>query len=156
MKYEALTVIRSSVRAAGRRAYHIKKYGRNTDKVAEAAAEEVSELFGPKTIRAAEREALLDWIRRQITSKFQQQEDREQINWLKDLEVQRPIRVRGVLVAIGDMTLDDVEEVRKQMDGNIGAAQAEKENFEAAAQIIEPIMKARGCTWGEAAATLKE
>ena len=156
MKYEALSLIRSTVIAGGRRAYHVK--GKKlADDQAKAGLSDARKQFSAKTMRTAAREALEDWARRSCAGKFGQlaHSDLKQIDWLVDLEVQRPFRSSGELIAIGDMTLDDVTELAQQMDANIAHAREERERFEAAKLIIVPIMEAHpGWTWGMAVESL--
>lgn len=156
MKYQALTIIRSIGMAAARRAYHVKGK-KETEDQAKAAIVEVAKQVSAKTLRDAHDEAYFEWWRRTLTGKFTQlaYDDIKQIDWLVDLEVQRPFRSRGELIAIGDFSLENVDELTEQMDTNIAQAVEERERFEEAKRIVVPIMKAHpGWTWRMAVESL--
>src|SRR4029077_1966649 len=114
-------------------------------------------IVSPATVRLAERESFLLQCRRELAGKFGQEKeyDVDQIDWLEDIDMQRPIRAKKQLIAIRDFMLDDVELLTAQMQGNIDNASEEFKRFEEAKRLVVPVMKSRGCSWGKAVEYLR-
>jgi hypothetical protein len=54
------------------------------------------------------------------------------------------------MVAIGDMTIEDVELMSQQMEEDINFKEEELRRFREAQHLLLPVMREKGCTWGEA------
>jgi phosphoribosylformylglycinamidine (FGAM) synthase PurS component len=86
---------------------------------------------------------------------FSEKCEKGQIDFFRDHEIQFTLR-RGkgasVQIALGDLTLDTIAEVREQKVANIEAAKKSLAEFDAACEAIVPILNANpGWKWRDAA-----
>jgi hypothetical protein len=148
-----LVIHRDRVRAGQSRAYHVKKIRGKREVALDIYDGMGPEYFTPLLIK----EIVLASIEQLMTNRIEQMEDGGQPDLFSDLDFMFSIRVgkKSALCELGDLGLEEIEQVTRQKKSNITAATNELDRWLRHCGVIRPLLESNpGWKWKDACAHL--